>query len=218
MKDTAVDVEVAGAAEQRVGVDLAFLKTRGRGHHLEGRSRRVLTGDGSVQERTVRVVEQAAVIRLAEPVGEEVGVVAGNAHNRQYLSGSRIDYDRRACRLAVANQSLRELLRGRALQVRVEGEIHGISSDGRLQADGPHDLAPRVDLDVSPTIQASKRGLEAGFDSNFADHLSRLIAKRAQALEVGVVQRSHVADHVTENHRVDVAPDSASHDRRPRKV
>src|SRR5437899_12076266 len=76
-----------------------------------------------------------------------------------------------------------------------------------------HTLPAPVGLDVSPSVDPAKRRLEAGLYADLADHLVVLVTARTETLDVGVVERADVTDHVAECRRIDVRAHSVLRDR-----
>ena len=82
-----------------------------------------------------------------------------------------------------------------------------------LDGERLHDLAASVDLDVSPAVDTAQRRLETRLDADLAHHLVVLVTARTEPLEVGVVERTDVTDHVAECHRINVRAHGVLHDR-----
>src|SRR5204863_10177313 len=116
---------------------------RGESHiGLEGRSRRVKSGERPVVERLVRgIVERVPVCRV-DAVDEEVRVVAGFGYEGEYSPRGRLDRDERPAVLA-------ESAVGGFLQVNVERERQVVAGHGRrarrelLHALAAHDASSR---------------------------------------------------------------------------
>ncbi len=144
---------------------------------------------------------------------EQVRVITRQADQREHLSCARIDDDRSAGRLPIADETCRQRLRGCTLKRRVKAEIHRVAGHGRLRRDRPDNLSACVDLDVGPAIPAAEQGLDARLHADFAHDLARPVAELPQAFQVGVVERPDIADHVSEDERIDVGPHRSLHDR-----
>ena len=65
----------AAAVDARLRSDGALLEAGGRHHHLEGRSRRILSLDGAIVQRLQRVLHQRAPLGRLDAAREQVGVV-----------------------------------------------------------------------------------------------------------------------------------------------
>ena len=181
-----------------------------RDHRLEGRPRRIVRLDGTVEERVVGIVEESLHLLGGQALREGVRVEGGPGHHRQHIAGLRVEGDDGAF-------AARERLLGHLLQPHVDGEHEVVPGHARTDAFalGDEGLAVlvhggldasslRVDDDLLDAVVPAELLLEARLEPSTADHVAQLVVAAVgfRALELVAADLVHVAEDVGEERAV----------------
>ena len=164
--------------------------------NLESRARRILTRDGLVVHRVIRIVVELIPVLRRDAVRKEVRVEGRAADHRENLARLRIHDDGGRCMGADLRELFVNGLLGRLLQFDVDRELEVIARYRLLAAENLHGLARHVDLDLLATVLAAQLLVVDLLDAEFADDVAGLVALVLHLLELGVVDLTDVAKGV----------------------
>ena len=186
------EIDIALAVRREAGAEPG-LQRRHQDRNLEGRPRGVLPGDGLVGLRPVGVVANLFPVGDADPIGEQVGVVAGRGHQRQDLARVNL-HDGHGGRVLV-DQPVRD----ESLQSHIQGHYDIVA---RFRLDPPVidflNLASEiVDHEFLGSHLAAQGLLELVFDTGLADAVGRQLQRRVAVLRHFVlVDRADITHHM----------------------
>ena len=188
------DPVMAGVEDLLVRRDDALCQGSRTRDDLEGRARRVLTRDGLVVHRVVRVIVELVPVLRRDAMREKVRVEGWTADHREDLAGLRIHDDGRRCVRTDLRELLVDGLLGRLLQVDIDREFEIIARNRLLAAEDLHRLARHVDLDLLAAVLAAQLLVVDLLEAELADDVAGLVALVLHLLELSVVDLTDVAE------------------------
>ena len=188
------DPVMAGVEDLLVRRDDALGQGSRARDDLEGGARRVLTRDGLVVHRVVRVIVELVPVLRRDAMCKEVRVEGRAADHREDLAGLRVHDDGRRCMRADLRELLVDGLLGCLLQVDIDREFEIIARDRLLAAEDLHGLARHVDLDLLAAVLAAQLLVVDLLEAELADDVAGLVALVLHLLELGVIDLTDVAE------------------------
>src|SRR5215469_8179326 len=183
------DFEIPRATDRRFWCQHPGHEGRGGNRRLEGRTRRVDTGDDLVGQWMAWIGREPLPHRRGQPAGKRFGVVARYGNQCQDLARYRIEQYARHTLFDAAPAGEKILHRhveaGNHILARMAGDA------GQLAYHPPKG----VDLDLTCPGGAAQLGVLGLLDAAFADAKIRQLEQRI-AIELGLGYRGDIADNM----------------------
>ena len=129
---------------------------------LDRRARRVLTTQGTVEQRLLLVIPQGSVITVLDAVHKRIRVIGWQADKGQHIAVVRVDGDRRTGEITEGTFRC-------GLDARVYRQVEVVARDRRNPVQHPQNPALCRGLDLLQADRTMQQVFVAFFDTNLAD-------------------------------------------------
>ena len=184
---------MAGVKNLFLRRNLCLGKSCRAGNNLEGGARRVLTGNGLVIHRIVRVVVDYRPILGGNAVDEKIGVKSWTADYCQHLTGLRVQCHGCRCMGTNLHQLLiYGLFRG-CLNFLIYGQVQVIAGNGIFPAQHLHRLAGNIHLYLLATVSATQVLVIDLLKPELADDVTALVALILLLFQLRIADFAYIA-------------------------
>ena len=211
-------MERAGAVAVRQRVHHVIGEPGERDHGLHGRARRIGSAQRAVEQRTVDVVLQDAVLARGDAAAEHGGIEARQADERDHVAVVRIERHDRASMPGEGGL-------GGALHLQVDRQQQILAGSRRLGAQvgderalALHRASLRVDQHLAKAVGAMQLRLVGALDTELADEGGAGVGGAVDVPQILLADGAHVAERVHRQLAIRVPAGLAGLDIQARKL